>query len=238
MRSLFGFLVFIAVLVGLVGSFVAPAVVAPMVVTAVRAASPFGEQPLDVHADVDPLGLVRGFVGEIRISGKDLIEHEVRIGTLDVVARGVGIGDHQFAAVSGGLDGVTLTLPTGQPLVIGRIELSGASDAVVAVAKLDYDAAVAFINWSFDDAGLAIGDVELIDGGVSAQIFDQRVELDVAVVDDALVIPDILGAGQMDLLVPQPDDSWRLTGVSVSPDGMELQALVDVSELIAADELD
>ena len=45
--------------------------------------------------------------------------------------------------------------------------------------------------------------------------------------------PDVLGAGRLDLLVPQPDDQWRITGASVTPDGIEIQALVDAAGILA-----
>lgn len=234
MRGFFGFLIFIAVLIAVVTAIAIPVLVTPMAVTTVRDASPF-EQPIDVQADVDAIGLMRGFVSEIRISGQDLTEGDVQIGALAVTVRGVGIGDHAFAGVTGGLDRVTISLPNGQPLQVDRIELSGDSDAVTAVARLDYDATLAFLQWSFDDVGIVVGDIELVDGGLSLMIFDQRVTLAVAVSDGMLVVPDILGAGQMDMLVPQPDDPWRLTGVRVTPDGMELQAQVDAARALAND---
>ena len=232
MRSLVGFLAFIAVLIAVVTSIAIPVLVTPMVVTTVRDTSPF-EQPIDVQADVDAIGLMRGFVGEIRISGKDLTDGDVGVGALELTVRGAGIGDHSFADVSGGLDGVTLSLPTGQPLRVERVELSGSSDAVTATVRLDYDATVAFLQWSFDDVGIVVSDIELVDGGLSLVIFDQTVTLAVAVSDGTLVVPDVLGAGPMDLLLPQPDDPWRLAAVQVTPDGMELQAQVDAARVLA-----
>ena len=232
MRSFFGFLAFAAVLIALVVGLLVPTLVAPMVVSAVRDASPFGEQPLDVEADVDAIGLIRGFVGEIRVSGTDLVKDEVRIGKLAVTINGAGIGDHDFAAISGGLQRVSVSMG-GQPLTVDRIELSGASEAVTAVAHLDYAASIAFLEWSFADAGLTVSDIELVDGGLSLVTFEQRVELAVGAEDGALVVPDILGAGRLDLLMLRPDDQWRITGASVTPNGIEIQALVDAAGVLA-----
>jgi len=58
------------------------------------------------------------------------------------------------------------------------------------------------------------------------------VELGLAVADGALIIPDVLGAGPMELVVPQPDDPWRLREARVGPAGMELEAVVDVDALV------
>ena len=235
MRSLLGFLVFIAVVIGLVVAFAVPAFVAPMVVAAVRDASPFGDQPIDVEVDVDAVGLLRGFVGEIRISGEDLSRDEVRIGALDLVIRDVRIADNSFDALDGALGDVAVPVFDLEPLVVDRIALAGASDDVSATATLDHDAALAFVTRSFAEQGIDASGIELIDGGVSVVIFEQRVDLMIGVADGALVIPDVLGTGPMDLLAPLPEDPWRLTGVTTTFGGLEIVAEVDAGTLIAAE---
>ena len=234
MRSLLGSIAFVTVLIVLVAALVIPAIVAPMVASAVRAASPFGTQPLDVKVDVNVLGIIRGFVNEIRISGTNLSRDEVTIGSLGLTVRGVGIGDHAFSEVVGGLDSVAIPLGDGASVVVDRIALSGSSTALTATASLDRTAALAFINRSFADQGVAVSDVTLTSGGVSVVVFDQRVQLAIGVADGALVVPDMLGAGALELLTPQPDDSWRLTGVTVTTSGMTIVASIDAVRLLGS----
>lgn len=233
MRSLLGFLTFIAVVITLVVAFAVPALVAPMVATAVREASPFGDQPLDVEVDVDAIGLLRGFVGEIRVSGEDLVSDDVSIGALDLTVRGVRLDDHSFEALEGRLSELDVPFAGLEPLAVSRIELTGASDEVAATAFLDHDAALAFITRSFMDAGIDASGFELIDGGVSIVIFEQRVDLAIGVVDGVLVIPDVLGTGPLELLAPLPDDRWRLIGVTASFGGLEIVAAVDAGAVLA-----
>ena len=52
-----------------------------------------------------------------------------------------------------------------------------------------------------------------------------------AVQDGALVVPDLLGGGPLELLAPLPDDAWHLTGASITTDGMDIDATVDVGRL-------
>jgi len=232
MRSLSQLLVFTLVVVTLVVVVLVPALVKPMVESAVRDASPFGEQPLTVDADVSAIDLLRGVVGEIRISGEHLTRGETTVASLDLDVRDVGIGDHAFASVAGGLRGVGILLADGTPLTIESVDLSGPSSEVSALAHLDRAATLAFITWVFADAGIAPEGLGLEDGGISVTLFEQQVTLAIGAQDGALVIPDVLGAGPFELVVPQPDDAWRITGASINGVGLDIQASVDVTRLL------
>jgi hypothetical protein len=235
-----GFLAFtLLALVGLgaLVVFVAPGVVQPMVVTAVRAALPFGDQPLQIDATVTGQGLLGGSVDDIRVRGSNLAvrgaDAGVTIGKLDVSVRHVSIGNHAFQAVSGGLDDVSFPMSSGLPLTIFHIDLTGASSAVTGEAQFRPDEAVAFITRSFADAGVHVEDVQLEDGAVSVMVFGQRIELGIGVQDGALVVPDAVGGGPITLLEPGPDDQWRLTGASVTPGGLEIDAVVNAAVVLA-----
>jgi hypothetical protein len=235
MRSLFGFIAFATVLIVAGAALIVPPVVGPMVATAVRAASPFGDQPLDVQVDVNALGLIRGFVSEIRVSGTNLGRDGVSIESLDVTAHGVGIGDHAFAETTGGLQGVSIPTDDGSVINVDRITLSGPSKALTAVAHLDRAGAVAFIQHALEVQGVAVTGLELTSGGIALVIFEQRVELQVGVQDGALVIPDMLGGGPLELLTPFPDDPWRLSSATLTTAGMDIDATVDASRLLAGE---
>jgi hypothetical protein len=232
MRGFFGFLGFVAVLVALVAAFAVPSVVGPMVASSVRAASPFGDQPLDVQVDVDAIGLIRGFVREIHVSGSKLELDGATIESLDLRVRAVGIGDHAFAETLGGLDGIAIPTGDGSIISVARVTLSGPSMALIAEATMERAAAVAFIQHQCDVQGVAVSDLQLTAGGVSFVIFEQRVDVPIGVQDGALVIPDMLGAGPLELLAPLPDDPWRITGVAVTTNGIDIVASVDVGGLL------
>jgi len=232
MRGFFGFLGFVAVLIVLLAAFAVPAVVGPVVATAVRAASPFGDQPLDVQVDVDPIGLIRGFVREVHVSGASLERDGATIKSLDVTVRAVGIGDHAFTDALGGLRGVGIPTFDGSVISVDRITLSGSSRALIAEATLKREAALAFVQHQFDVRGIAISGLELTPGGVSLVLFEQRIPLQIGVQDGALVIPDLLGGGPLELLAPLPEDPWRLTGATITPNGIVIDATVDVGAIL------
>jgi hypothetical protein len=235
MRSFLGFLVFIAALVAVLAAFALPAVVSPLVVSAVRSASPFGDQPLDVEVDVDAIGLIRGFVREIRISGEDLERDGVVVGSLDLAIQGVSIGDQGFAGLAGGLDAVDVGLPEGTSIRVGSVELSGPSTAVHARATLEAPEAEALILAAFADAGLELDGLQLVEGGVAVDVFGTRAEVGLAVANGAIVAPSLLGLASVPVLQPQPGDAWRVVGLSVEPGGLEIDATVDAGRLMATD---
>ena len=237
MRGFLGFTVLALVGLGALVVFGLPALVGPLVVNAVRAASPFGEQPLQVDVTASGAGLVEGRVDQIHVTGRHLVTSGVNdgvtIGSLDVTISRASIGDHSFDAVTGGLDDVGIPMANGDPLLISHIDLTGGSNAVTGSARFSVPEAIAFLTRSLADQGVAVDGVELEDDGVSLVVFGQRVSLGVGVQDGALLIPDALGAGPVTLIEPGPDDRWRLTGVSVSANGMDIDVVVDADALLA-----
>ena len=113
-------------------------------------------------------------------------------------------------------------------------EAKGGKPVSVAEATMERAAALAFIQHQFDAQGVAVSDLQLIAGGVSLLIFGQRVELPIGAQDGALVIPDMLGAGSLELLTPLPDDPWRVTGATITANGMVIDATVDAGRLLGS----
>jgi hypothetical protein len=207
-----------------------------MVADAVRGALPFGDQALVIETTVTGPGLLGGSIDQIHVTGSKLVltgaNSGVTIGKLDVTVSDVSIGDHAFAAVSGGLDDVTFPMSNGLPLTIGRVDLTGSSTAVTGAAQFGPKETIAFVTRSFADAGVQIDGIELEDGDVAVMVFGQRVELGIGAQDGALVVPDALGGGPITLLAPGPDDPWRLTGASVTPGGLEIDAVMNAAALL------
>ena len=233
-RPMRGFLAFTVLLLAAlaVAAYVAvPMIVRPMVVDAVREASPFVDQEIDVEVDIDPLNLMLGTVDRIRITGAGLQAEGADIAGLDVTLTDVVTGDRSFRTISGRLTGVALPFAQGTTLVIGAIELSGRTGDVDALARLDARATLALVGNAFADAGLAVDSLELVDGGVAFVLFNERVVVPVGADGGAMVIPDVAG-GQLVVVEPGPDDPWRIAGVAVTPTGMEVHVSLDSGEAL------
>ena len=231
MRGFLGFVVLLLVALAVAAIVVVPAIVRPMVVDAVRTASPFGDQPIEVEVEINPVTLMLGSIDRIRVTGANLQAEGVDIAVVDLTLTDVLTGSRTFAGLSGRLTGVSLPFVQSSTLVIETIELSGPSGDVTATSRLDLRASLALIGNAFADAGIAVESLELVDGGVAFGLFNQRVVVPVGVDTGALLIPDVAG-GQLVIVEPGPDDPWRITGVAVTPSGMEILVLLEPEEVV------
>lgn len=233
MRGFLGFLVFAGLLIGVLVFVVVPLLVRPLVVDAVRAALPFGDQAVVIDVDMDGLGLLQGQVARVRAHGSDVTSGEVRIGDLDIAVARASIGDRRFETITGTLTGIELSDVAGTPVAIDRVTLSGSSDEIVAIAILEADAALALVTNRFAEAGLAVDGIQLDDGRIAFQVLGQAVQVPLAVEDGVVVVPDLFGSGSVPILTPDPGAPWELTAVTVSPAGMTINAVVDGDRLLA-----
>jgi hypothetical protein len=234
-RSLIGFLALVVALVAILAFVAVPIVVRPVVADAGRASSPFADEDLAVDVDATAFGLLVGGIDRIHVSGANLDADGPTIGSLDLEVKQVSARDHSFRAIAGSLTNVEVESFDGSPVIIERIDLSGPSERVEAVAHLDERASVALVGSAFADAGLAVDGIELTDGAVAITLFGQRADLPLAVDDGALVLPNVLGTGELVLLQPEPDDPWRLSGVTVAATGMTVVATFDANGVLGSE---
>lgn len=227
MRGFLGFAFLLVVALVLAALVVVPAVARPIVVDAVREVSPFGDQPIDVEVDVSPVALLLGTVDRIRVTGTGLETEGVLIGSLDLSIHDVSTSNRTFRALDGRLSAVALPFVTSSVLVIDSISLSGTSGDVDAVARLDLRASLSLVGNAFADAGVPVDGLELVAGGVAFNVLGQRVTVPLGVDAGALVIPDVAGGGPLVVVEPGPDDPWRITGVEVTPSGLEIHAALE-----------
>ena len=232
MRTLLSWSVFVAIL-GLLAYVVGPIAARSLVADAVRAASPFGSEPLEVDVSADAPSLAQGRIDSIHVSGSNLTSERATIGRLDLTAGGIGIVDHVFATMTGSLDSVVITRADGRSLQLAHVDISGPSDDVQASAALGRDAALAIVGRALAEAGLPADGAELIDGGIRLSILGQRTDVAIGVVDGAVTIAgSIAGGGSIVVFGPEAGDPWRITGISASPSGLEVHAEVDLAPLL------
>jgi hypothetical protein len=230
-RTFLGWVLLVAIL-GAIAFVVAPVAVRPLVVDAVRAASPFGSAPLDVEVSIDPVGLLRGTIERIHITGVDVQAGGAAIGALDVTATNVAIGDHSFDSIEGSLTSVVITRADGSTIDVDRVDLSGPPTAVDATATISHDAAIALVRGALAEAGLPTDEIDLIEGGVRLQVLGQRTDVAIGVVDGSLTIAGALTGGQVGLFGPATGDPWRLAGVAITPDGLQVRASLDLDQAL------
>ena len=226
MRGFVGFVLVLLAALVVAALVIVPVVARPIVADTVREALPFGDQPVDIEVELNPLGLLAGTIDRIHVTGAALRVEGAVVGELDMTVTDVSTVNRRFRTASGRLRDVQLPFVQSETLTITSIELDGPYGDVAAVALLDVRASLAMIGNAFADAGLAIEGLELIDGGVAFVVLDQRVEVPLAVDAGALVLPEVLG-GPLVVVEPGPDDPWRLTGVRVTTSGFEVDVQLE-----------
>ena len=226
MRGFLALVVLLVVALAVAALVVVPMIVRPMVVDAVRQASPFGDAPLEVQVDIDPVSLMLGSIDRVRVTGAGLQAEGADIALLDLTLTDVSTSTRTFREVSGRLTGVSLPFVQTSTLIVDTIELSGASGDLKAIARFDLRSALALIGNAFADAGIAVDSLELTDGGAAMVLFNQRVEVPIGADAGALAIPEVLG-GELVIVAPGPDDRWRITGAGVTPSGMEVHVSLE-----------
>lgn len=232
MRTFLGWGALVAVL-GAAAYLLGPIVARPLVADAVRAASPFGSAPLQVDVDVSALGLLRGTIDRIHVSGANLSADRLRIGSLDATASRVEIVDRAFGSMTGTLDAVVLRRGDGTEIQAREVQLVGPSAEVEATVAIGRAAALEIIRRALEGAGLPTSNLALIDGGVRLTVLGQPTDIALGAVGGALTIAgSIAGGGSIVVFGPEAGDPWRITGVAVSPDGLEVHALLDLGPLL------
>jgi len=233
MRSLVGWLLLVAIL-GTIAFVAAPVVAQPLIAQSVRAALPFGADPLEVDASVDTFHLLAGSIDAIHVTGRGLETTSASISSLDVTADDVSIGNHGFASMTGTLDTVVLHRPSGADLAIDRITLSGASSAVEADALLGRASVIDLVKTALAGSGLPVCAVELTAGGLRVTVLGQPTAVAVGVADGPVTLAGSVAGGSIVLFRPEAGDGWRITGVSTSPSGVDVHAVLDLDRVLVA----
>lgn len=230
MRIFLGLALFAAAWMGLLTLVLLPAIVEPLVVDAVRAASPFGTEGLEVDVEVSAAGLLVGSIDSIRLRGSDLDAGGAAVGSMDITISSVSTTDHSFANMAGTVSSLAI-LVDGVVGAVDRITLSDSTAEVVAVVSLDAPSALALIRNAFADAGMAIEQVQLVKDGIAFPLLGEVVQVPITVQEGALVVPDLFGSSPLAVREPGPDDPWRLIDVAVSSNGVTIDAVLDATSL-------
>jgi hypothetical protein len=233
MRTFLGWVSLMAIL-GAIAFVLAPTLLRPLIVDGVRAASPFGSEPLDVDVSLDTVGLLRGTIDRIHVTGANLQTAQATIGNLDLTGTDVSIGDHTFRSIAGSLDSVVIRRAEGGSIAVDRIDLSGPSDSVDATASISPAAAIALVRTALTDAGLPAVDVALINGGVRLQVLGQSTDVAIGVADGSMIITGSVAGGEIVLFGPAVGDPWRISAVAVTANGIQVHAVTDLESAIAA----
>jgi hypothetical protein len=228
-RTFLGWIVLVAVLGG-AAFLIAPVVAQPLIAQAVRTASPFGSEPLQVDVQADTPDLLTGHVARIHVTGSQLSSDQLDAGSLDVTVTDLSIFDRSFRAIDGSLGDVVLRRADGTAIHAARVSLTGPADATQAQAHLDRSEALDLIRGAFNAAGLPAEGLALADGGVRATVLGEPANVALGAEEGAAVMAgSVIGGRSIKLFGPEAGDPWRITAVTTSREGVDVSVSVDLA---------
>src|SRR6266404_6081579 len=101
MRSFLGFLILVALLIGVFALVVLPVAGPGLVSAVIRGTPPLAGQNVMVSTLVDVAGLVRGEIGRIDVAGSSVGVHSARADDVTVSIDGLSVVDRSFVSLDG-----------------------------------------------------------------------------------------------------------------------------------------
>lgn len=226
-----GFLVFVALLVGVMAIVVVPLVAQPLIASLVRDALPFEGPPVEIEVDAGA-GLLSGTIDRIAVRGSGLSSGQAAVETLDLEVAGFAILTRSFANLRGSLGAVHVVLDDGTALSMRTIDLAGSSDAVTATARFDAAATERLVRTSLAAGGIVPDRVILGDGAMTFEARGLRVTARLEVRDGTLVLVPEQLLPPVEVLATEADAPWHLARATIAPDGLTLVGDVDAAALL------
>lgn len=231
MTGLIKFAVFSAALIALLVLVVIPVVAGPIISGLARDAGVVGDD-VDVSVDLFGPSILTGRAPSVRLQAEGVEVPRAVIGHLDVTLTDVSLSDRSFESVSGALQDVRVSGPGGVPITVQAIDLEGPAEATRATGRMDRPESEGLVREIAAQAGVDVDDVSLGDGSLTIQHGGQTTEARLRVAGDALIL-EAPGADPVVLMAPAPSESWRLSDVRVTPEGMTVDLVVDMRDLAA-----
>ena len=229
MASLFRFVLFVAALLAVLVFVIVPVFVAPMIASMLRDAG-LSNQDMNVSLNLFGPAILSGRAQSVRVQAQDVNVPRGVVGQMDLTLQDVSMSDHSFTSVSGSLHNVRLNGPNGVPVVINSIQVDGPAGDAHAQGSMSAANAQSLVTAVASSAGVSVDSVKLGNGELTITSGSKTTHAKLRVAGRALIL-DQAGGDSTVLLAPPPSEDWQLDGVTVTPDGIEVDVSVDAAAL-------
>jgi hypothetical protein len=188
---------------------------------------------LDVQVVGDPpLTLLVGRAARVEIHATGARWHDARVASLDVTLGAVDLLGRRAATAEGRLGGVQLEAETGPPL-LADVEISGTADRAQTTIHVRSDAVESVAMSAFGAAlGLGPSSASLVaPDQVRVALGPLHVDGTLSVAADGSVVAAANGK-TIRLFAPNPTLPLRLTSLSVTASGLDLEGTLDLGALL------
>jgi hypothetical protein len=222
------FVVFFALLTGLLIFVILPALISPVLTQYVRDMGVKADT-LTISVDTFDPGLLQGRAARLRVEGTNVEIGRAKVGRLDLTLGNVSFLDRSFQSVDGQMDDVSVAA-SGLSAEASQVDVVGPSSETSATGQFDSAQSEDMVKAAAQRAGLTLDKATLVDGGLQLQTGGVAVSAAISVEGGALVLRPAIGS-PMILLQPAPSDPWQLDEAFVSRSGITVRGTVDASRI-------
>jgi hypothetical protein len=223
MRSFLGFLILVALLVGVLAFAVLPIAGPGLVSAVIRGMPPLAGQNVTVSTQIDAAGLLRGEIGRIDVAGPSIAVDSASANDVTVSVDGLSFIDRSFGNLDARATSVVINQPDGTFVELDDVRMFGSSETLDAVGQIPADEVIRLLTLRLAVAGMPVDAIRLEPGAIIVTVAGQEIESHLSISGDSVVLtpagglpPVTVSAG-----VVEP---WRLIGLDVAPAGINVQA--------------
>jgi hypothetical protein len=194
-------------------------------------------QDTQVRIEAPPLALLGGSLERVSFFSADLdLAGRGHAGSLAATLDGLSLADRRFTDAQIVAGDITFTTADGYPFSMRSITGTGSSDALTVSATFDRADLLGLLalpgaeRYSGGQAtGLILGEAHFLLDTTAGSLAGM-----LSIVEGAVVFSPDQGAPRV-VYTPVAAATWRLTGVQITPDGVTVHGLVDLSAILRSD---
>jgi len=223
MRSFLGFLLLVALLLGVFAFAVLPLAGPGLVSAVVRGTPPLAGQSVSVSTHVDPEGLLRGEISQIDVAGQSVGTGPTRASGLTLSIDGLSVIDRSFANLDASAAMVVISEQGGTFVELHDVRVYGSSETLDAVGQIPVDEVVRLLTERLAAAGTPVDAIRLQPNVIVITISGQEIPCRLSIAGNSVVLTP--GGGLPPVTVEAGVvEPWQLVGLDVTPAGITVHA--------------
>ena len=230
MRSFLGFLVLVALLIGVLAFAVVPFAGPGLVSAVIRGTPPLAGQNVTVTAQVTPPALLRGAIGRIELAGPSIGIGPARANAVAVAIDGLSVVDRSFGNLDGHAALVVITEPDGTFVELHDVRFTGSSERLDAVGDIQADEVTRLLAARLAFAGVPVDAIRLETGVIVLSAGGQEVESRLSIAGDSVILTPDGGLQPVTVSTGLPPP-WELVALDVTPAGITVHARLSGARL-------
>jgi hypothetical protein len=225
------FVVFFALVAGLLTFVLLPAAISPLLTQYVR---DMGLKADDLQVSVDTFdpAILSGRAGSVRVYATNVEIGRATVRQLDLTFDDVSFFDRSFRSVDGQMDDV-MVAGGGVSAQASQVSVAGPAGQATATGQFDSQESEDLVKAAARRVGVSLDGAQFVNGGLRLTSHGISVNAGISVEGGALVLRPAIGDPIL-LIQPQTSDPWQLDEAFVTPSGITVRGTVDAARFADA----